>query len=89
MNFGLFQGTKPLLVVVEPNPGSGEMKQAMYELNTRMPRKVRATEGHAVLLCSLARIYDTWLRGARVTNSTTKTKLTIVSTWRDKPSVNA
>ncbi|CAM9598700.1 unnamed protein product [Scytosiphon promiscuus] len=40
VNFGLFQGTKPLLVVADPNPGSGEMKQAMYELNTRMPRKL-------------------------------------------------
>eukprot|EP00903_Cladosiphon_okamuranus_P015397 g14221.t1 len=40
VNFGLFQGTKPLLVVVEPNPGSGEMKRAMNELNTRMPRKL-------------------------------------------------
>ncbi|CBN77032.1 expressed unknown protein [Ectocarpus siliculosus] len=39
VNFGLFQGTKPLLVVAEPKPGSGAMKQAMYELNTRMPRK--------------------------------------------------
>ncbi|CAN0521978.1 unnamed protein product, partial [Laminaria digitata] len=41
VNYGLFQGTKPLLVVAEPSPGSGEMRQAMYELNTRMPRKVR------------------------------------------------
>ncbi|CAM9600696.1 unnamed protein product, partial [Hapterophycus canaliculatus] len=40
VNFGLFQGTKPLLVVVDPNPGSGEMKQALYELNMRMPRKL-------------------------------------------------
>ncbi|CAM9244958.1 unnamed protein product [Pylaiella littoralis] len=40
VNFGLFRGTKPLLVVAEPNPGSGEMKQALYELNTRMPRKL-------------------------------------------------
>ncbi|CAB1097990.1 unnamed protein product [Ectocarpus sp. CCAP 1310/34] len=40
VNFGLFQGTKPLLVVAEPKPGSGAMKQAMYELNTRMPRKL-------------------------------------------------
>ena len=41
VNYGLFQGTKPLLVVAEPSPESGEMRQAMYELNTRMPRKVR------------------------------------------------
>lgn len=40
VNYGLFQGTKPLLVVAEPSPGSGEMRQAMYELNTRMPRKM-------------------------------------------------
>lgn len=48
VNFGLFQGTKPLLVVAEPNPGSGEMKQAMYELNTRMPRKVRPGQQKAM-----------------------------------------
>lgn len=48
VNFGLFQGTKPLLVVADPNPGSGEMKQAMYELNTRMPRKVGCLSNNVV-----------------------------------------
>lgn len=41
VNFGLFRGDKPLLVVADPRPGSGDMREAMRELNTRMPRKVR------------------------------------------------
>lgn len=41
VNFGLFQGEKPLLVVADPSPGSTAMRETMYELNTRMPRKVR------------------------------------------------
>lgn len=40
VNFGLYRGTKPLLVVADPIPGSTELREAMQELNTRMPRKV-------------------------------------------------
>lgn len=40
VNFGLYRGIKPLLVIADPREGSSEMREAMQQLNTRMPRKV-------------------------------------------------
>ncbi|CAM9861433.1 unnamed protein product, partial [Choristocarpus tenellus] len=48
MDFGLFRGTKPLLVVADPNKDSADIKVAMEELNMRMPRKASMADVVAI-----------------------------------------